>query len=202
MRFTRVSGVESIPGLLFTGLKVLLAAVYFVLCGAVAALTSHAFILERIGKDWIGRDWIGGSGVDWFNVHPVACRSLCFCLLELNIYKQDQPKNESISERKYSGLVWLLRAKGLVLGCIHTRKVIQFTCFGPEQNTMYLFFFRFAKIKNKTKRKTIVFKDRSIIIQNIKLRKQLWSSSMLQGIWNIKVFWHQFHDGMFRNLQH
>lgn len=74
-----MSGVESIPGLVFTGLKVFLAAaaVYFVLHRAVAALTLHALYWK--GLDCIELDRRGGegSGVDWFNVHPVACRSLC-----------------------------------------------------------------------------------------------------------------------------
>lgn len=58
MRFTRVSGVESIPGLLFTGLKVLLAAaMYSALCAAVAAQTLQASYwrgLERVELDGIG----------------------------------------------------------------------------------------------------------------------------------------------------
>lgn len=87
-----MSGVESIPGLVFTGLKVILAAaaVYFVLHRAVAALTLHALYWK--GLDCIELDWIGGerSGVDWFNVHPVACRSPCLCPLELNADAQDQ----------------------------------------------------------------------------------------------------------------
>lgn len=54
--------------------------------------------------------------MDWFNVYPVACRSLHLRLLELNAYEQDQLSLLNSSQEKGS-------IQPSVSGHIHTRRV-------------------------------------------------------------------------------
>lgn len=89
-----MSGVESIPGLVFTELKVILAAaaVYFVLHRAVAALTLHALYWK--GLDCVELDWRGGEGraAEWIGLMFIQLRAEVYvCPLEFNAYAQDQP---------------------------------------------------------------------------------------------------------------
>lgn len=79
-----MSGVESITGLLFTGLKVLLAAaaVYFVLCGAVAALTLHALYWR--GLERIELDRIGLGGAEWIGLMFIQLRAEAFVSVSWN----------------------------------------------------------------------------------------------------------------------